>query len=360
MARWAQIGNSIGHILNFKNHKPTTMKKIASLSTFVGLTAIVISSIGFAQQLTQEAKNDSKKGVIAPALWDSTKPSSTAIVQVHPSMLSISPLTNGGSGEIARDYMEKEFKAIVAPETLKIAAKTLKIDFEKDKNALADLKRKLRITPIRGTDFVKITAQGSDKKEATRIATAVSNAYIKRRTESEIAKAKEALTALDEELIKQSEVVQTQRETLKALIQKHGIPYFDGNHINPMGASEEEMLKNARERLPKFKIQRDQIKTEIKELAEKGNAQHDTATRKAVLDTKLKLVERQVTRMEEMIADRGTNTVDLPEQQHTYNQAKETYEQSRIMLREMKIKQAEARVLLKMPRDPITLHQKAK
>ena len=46
--------------------------------------------------------------------------------------------------------------------------------------------------------------------------------------------------------------------------------------------------------------------------------------------------------------------------QHNYNQSKEDYEQSQVMFREMKIKQQEARVLLKMPRTPATLHERAK
>ena len=38
----------------------------------------------------------------------------------------------------------------------------------------------------------------------------------------------------------------------------------------------------------------------------------------------------------------------------------EDYEQSRDMLREMKVKQQEARIRLKMPKTPITIHQRAK
>jgi uncharacterized protein involved in exopolysaccharide biosynthesis len=49
----------------------------------------------------------------------------------------------------------------------------------------------------------------------------------------------------------------------------------------------------------------------------------------------------------------------LPLKQNSHDQAKETYAQSRNMLREMKIKQQEARVLLKRPRHPITIHERA-
>ena len=53
-------------------------------------------------------------------------------------------------------------------------------------------------------------------------------------------------------------------------------------------------------------------------------------------------------------------TVELSLKQHNYNQAKEDYEQTRDMLREMKIKQQEARLLLKMPKTPVTIHERAK
>ena len=55
----------------------------------------------------------------------------------------------------------------------------------------------------------------------------------------------------------------------------------------------------------------------------------------------------------------GDDTVDLSLKQHHYTQAKETYEQARGMLREMKIKQQEARALLKIPRQPVTIHERA-
>jgi len=90
------------------------------------------------------------------------------------------------------------------------------------------------------------------------------------------------------------------------------------------------------------------------------NAQKEVQSLKTVLATKLELIKKQVDKMSTMVDTRKDDTVALSLKQNAYNQAKETYEQSRNMLREMKIKQQEARVLLKMPRDPITLHEKPK
>lgn len=50
----------------------------------------------------------------------------------------------------------------------------------------------------------------------------------------------------------------------------------------------------------------------------------------------------------------------LPRGYKNYLETKQAYEQSRLMLREMKLKQREARVLLKTPHTPITIHRPAK
>ena len=86
------------------------------------------------------------------------------------------------------------------------------------------------------------------------------------------------------------------------------------------------------------------------------NARAEVVTLKQVLKTKLQLVERQVERMREIVDEKQDATVELSLKQHNYNQAKEDYEQARDLYREMKIKQQEARVLLKMPRTPVTIH----
>jgi len=64
--------------------------------------------------------------------------------------------------------------------------------------------------------------------------------------------------------------------------------------------------------------------------------------------------------MRQTVDSKKTGTVDLSMQQHNYNQAQTEYESARDMLSEMKVKQQEARVLLNMPRNPITLHEKPK
>ena len=351
---------------------------------------------------------------------------STSVVQVHPSMIAINPIGNGSGmnpgANMTRNYMENEFLTITTAETLKMAADRISLptrwSMDMD-DVVSNLKGVVGASPIRGTDFIQIKVRHAKPDDAKEIADAVSQAYMERRKQSEVNRAQRALEALDEELISQSDKVQDHRKDLTVLIQQYGIPYFDGNSSNPLGATEEQMFRNARQRLAEFQTERDQIEIQIKKLVEMNNedlvtyaaglelpenqvtyyySQHreaigeratliaqglgdrhpdivsidqkisgsmenahkEAVSLKEVLKTRLDLVHRQVERMEEMVGARQNDTVDLSLKQHSYTQAKETYEQSRMMLREMKIKQQEARVLLKMPRDPITLHERPK
>jgi capsular exopolysaccharide synthesis family protein len=90
------------------------------------------------------------------------------------------------------------------------------------------------------------------------------------------------------------------------------------------------------------------------------NAGKEVVSLKEVLETRLNLVDKQVEKMKQMVREKKDGTVDLSMRQHQYNSAKEEYEQSRMMYREMSVKQQQQRVLLKMPRTPITLHERPK
>ena len=351
---------------------------------------------------------------------------STSVVQVHPSMIAISPIgRSGGANPGAmptRNYMENEFETIIAAETLRMAADEINLPtrwgMEMDV-VIENLKDIVQTDPRRGTDFIEITVRHAKPDDAKEIADAVSVAYMTRRKKNEVDRAERALAALDGELIAQSDLVQDNRKDLTVLIQQYGIPYFDGGNSNPLGATEESMFHGAKRQLAAFETSRDQIKIQIKNLVDmpsddliryaagldlpenqvtyyytnhraslemrttmiaqglgakhpdiiaveeraKGAmeyAQKEATSLKAVLSTKLELINLQVERMSEMVTQRQDDTVELSLKQHTYNQAKEVYQQSRMLLREMKFKQTEARVLLKMPRDPITLHEKPK
>lgn len=351
---------------------------------------------------------------------------STSVVQVHPSMIAISPIGNSGAANpgtlMTRNYMENEFETIIAPETLRMAAQSIDLptrwSMDMD-TVISNLKGVVETIPRRGTDFIEIKVRHGKPDDAKAIAVAVAEAYMKRREDSEVDRAEDALKALDNELIAQSDLVQDHRKELTVLIQQYGIPYFDGGNSNPLGATEQEMFRDARQKLANFETQADQLEIQIRKLVELSSedlinyaagldlpqnqvttyanqhqqamdeklnmraqglgakhpnmvamdqraesamkqAHKEVVSLKAVLQTNLELVNKQVAKMREMVLSRKDDTIALSLKQNRYNQAKESYEQSRAMLREMKIKQQEARVLLKMPRNPITLHEKPK
>lgn len=190
-------------------------------------------------------------------------PRATATVQVHP---TLSPFS--GAGLRPRPYMESQYETAISNETLVIATQLLGIQENHQRAALLLMKKNVEEKPVRGTDFIAITAKYPDHDEAVRVANAVAEAYLQRRTSVENSRTNTALKALDDEVDRQQNEVTVYQNDLK-------------------------------------------------------------------------------------VSGPGQDPIS-----HALKQ--ETYEQARALLREMKIKQKEVRVLLKMPHQPITIHQRAK
>ena len=400
------------------------MKKIVSLYSLVSLSALILSSIGFAKPITTETTTQTtttttttetktvKTTTNLPAL---SKISSSAIVQVHPSAFALPFGHQERSLKIDPTYFENELEAVVSPATLKLAAQALNIDLENNENALAHLKHQIRTSPMRGTDLIRITAHHPDKKEATKIANAIADAYIKNRSTVQLARAKKALATLDAELEQLSTIVAENRKKLTVLIQKHGIPYFDQNQKGK-GLTKEEMIQATHKKLTSLKTLRNQIALQKKALSKKTDEElvrsaagleipnnqvtvdyakyheslkqetdlktggfgkrhpamvaakkktklaYDKAHKEAtalqdMLKTKQELIDRQIEHITKSLKE--LPKTNLPQLQNNYNKAKDSYEKSREILRQTKIKQQEARVLLNMPRPHITIHKRA-
>jgi succinoglycan biosynthesis transport protein ExoP len=220
---------------------------------------------------------------------------------------------------------------------------------------------------------------------------------------------------LDLELQQQGDLANDKRKALTVLVQQFGIPYFDGRKGSPVGVTEEQMYLKAQQKLDQFEQDRVRLKIQINNLLNTAakdllptaaglelpenrvsffykklqeaqreieeqkaqgigpthpsivtlqkratqfeiDANMEVASLKKILSTRLQLVERQVERMREMVTDKKEQTVDLSMRQHQYNNAREEYEQARELLKKTKIQQQQARILLKMPRSPLTIH----
>ena len=90
---------------------------------------------------------------------------STAVVQVHPSMIAIT--TPPGKSPIAgtlmsRNYMESEFETIISDQTLTSALEAIDLDTRWDlseEETLEALREMVSTNPRRGTDFIEIKAR---------------------------------------------------------------------------------------------------------------------------------------------------------------------------------------------------------
>ena len=348
---------------------------------------------------------------------------SSTVVQVHPSMITITPTRNGNRSQpgtlMTANYMENEFETIIAPKTLEEAALALGLPgrWEMDIDKVVDtLKSIVRASPRRGTDFIEISVRHATAEDAKEISEMIAEAYITRRNRTEKDRAEKSLRTLDDELQRHGDVVQERRTALTVLIQQYGIPYFDGRSASPVGLTEEEMYRKATSKLDELEQNRDQLEIQINKLINedtedlirtaaglelpenqvsslynqyleakrsrgsitsnglgpnhptvKGldlniknlmiDAREEVENLRDVLRTRLALVDQQVNKMSEMVDEKQGETVELSMQQHKYNSAKEEYEQARDLYREMKLQQQEQRVMLRMPRTPITLHE---
>ena len=346
---------------------------------------------------------------------------STAVLQIHPSMLAIAPSTNSSTDGalMTRHYMESEFETVVSAETLNSAIQAIALDQRWGlslEETLEKVKTMVSAEPRRGTDFIEIKARSHNQEDAHDILNAVVDSYIARRNKMEMARAKKAIEALDKELQEQGDLVNDKRKNLTPLIQSYGIPYFDPRDSTQNEATEEKMHLNAQQRLDQLEQDRDRLKIQIDQLiktsaeemiptaaalelpenqvsilytqyletlreSEKlaaqglaedhpdrvaltaqanelmGNAKKAVISLKEVLNNRLNLVDRQVERMKETILNKKEISLERAMRQHEYNSAREEYEQSRNLLREMKIQQQEQRALLKMPRQAVTRHE---
>lgn len=353
---------------------------------------------------------------------------STAVVQVHPTLVTIDPFgDNAGAtqntGQIAtRSFMQNQFEIITTENTLREAAESIDLPHRwsmEMESVTAILRGIVTASPRRGTDFIEISVRHPRKDDARDIALAIAQTYTERRNRAERNRATKALEALDEELTLQGDRVQEKRNALTVLIQQYGNIYSEDEQGGGLVAMEKSRFVMARQKLDNLETSRNQVEIQIRRLLEtetadlirtaagldlpenqvaplylryqetsrsiealqaqglgpnhpevktlRRNAQNlmrdaekEVVNLKEVLNTKLSLINRQVERMRQTVAETQSEGVEDSLNQYTFNQAREEYERSRQLLSSMKIQQQLARVRLKIPRNPITIHEAPK
>ena len=315
---------------------------------------------------------------------------SQIIIQVHPSLFikSASP--------------PDPLAEITSPKILKAASTSCGVPPDL-------IKSSLQVTPLKGTDFIQITAFHDDSATAEKIVTAVVESFAASESTREQARAKGALDALDQELKNHGKVVAQRKNPFDDFLKKHGIPYSESNpspvrlsrdlhpmtlqllekhktHLNALNTQQEELQKANPNQLletaagitavenPVATNYQEYQKTlqEIGKLIIDGSnsdappiktlvtrsAQLKEAATTAISTLQVDL-DKQISIAQKTLNSSQQETVDLSMRQHEYNSLKDEYEQARDLLRQMKIQQQEQRVLLKMPRTPITIHEAA-
>jgi hypothetical protein len=284
--------------------------------------------------------------ILAVGCGDGDSPSGkhqvTAVIQIHPTESKFFPTTE--------QFIANEIASLSLGTHLTAAAlignwKSQDIDPN-------NIQKNLVVTRISGTDMASITLHSDDPDQAKNIIEALIESYlVNQRKTTEEDRAKKALQALGSKRFSQSDLVQDCRKELTVLIQQYGIPYFDGGSDgNHLGASEKAMFQSARAKLA-------DLETELALLSAKNEALERDEDEQAKLTLQLEVLEKQVPKMRNIVDARKKHAISLSLKQTNYTQAKEYYEQARRVLREMKKKHTEAEILLKMPRDPITVRQ---
>ena len=277
----------------------------------------------------------------------------TAVIQIHPTKPNFHTTNESFiANEIAtlnENFIANEIASLSLGVNLTAAA--LMGNWESQDIDPNNIQKNLVVTRISGTDMARITLHSDDPDQAKNIIEALIESYLVTRKTNEEDRAKRALRVLDNEKRELSDLVQDYRKDLTVLIQQYGIPYSDdGGSGNHMGLTDQAIYRSSREKLA-------DLETELALLSAKNEALERDKDEQAKLTLQLEVLEKQVPKMRNIVDARKKHAISLSLKQTNYTQAKEYYEQARRVLREMKKKHTEAEILLKMPRDPITIRQ---
>ena len=283
--------------------------------------------------------------ILAVGCGDGDSPSGkhqvTAVIQIHPTESKFFPTTEKFiANEIASLSLGKNLTAAASKNNWK----TQDIDPN-------NIQKNLVVTQIPETDMARITLHSDDLDQAKNIITDIIISYVNQRKKTEEDRAKKALEAFDYERRLQSDLVHDYRKELTVLIQQYGIPYSDdGGSGNHMGLTEQAIYRSSREKLA-------DLETELALLRAKNEALERDEVEQAKLISQLQVLEKQVLEIREMVDARKEDAITLSLKQTNYTLAKEQYERALEILREMKKQNSEAEILLKIPRDLITIRQ---
>ncbi|MFP6867062.1 MAG: polysaccharide biosynthesis tyrosine autokinase, partial [Roseibacillus sp.] len=252
------------------------------------------------------------------------------------------------------------------------------------------------------------------------IAREVAEAYKDRRDSEERDRAMMALNALETEVRSQEDLVEEKRKLFHTIVKAVGIPFIEEVFgSGQMGRSEEEILRVAQ--MQQFEREKEkrgleiQIKTllrlksdDLMKFAEglglpgssvpklfeqflagkrqvsalrasglgekhpqvlmtiisqrelESDLQGAVVVLQETLRTQLQLVNDQLEQLKVVVEERRFEAVDKALQSQDYLEAKQDYQSAKTMLQTMKITNSSKRIALKIPKNPITIHEESK
>ena len=328
-----------------------------------------------------------------------------------------------GANNMTRQFFATEFEVIVASETLQRVVERLDLTTRwkmEASSVVMQLKRIIGTNQLRGTDLIEIKVRHGIANDARDIAHEVAAAYQKRRTTMDMERSNLALAALDGELREQEDQVEEKRKVLGTLIQSGGFVYnFEGSHGPRARRSEEELYNNAERELAAMKAEGGQLANQIAilsgleseqliesaaglQLPENGvtrlyalfqqaereivsirgsglgdkhpdvkamvlnrnelkkNLEKKASGLRDILTRKMELLDGGLVSLRETRDLLHDEAVARSLESQDFVDAKREYENAQAMLQAMKLQHSTKRIGLKIPKNPITVHEKAR
>ena len=203
------------------------------------------------------------------------KYTSTAMVQVQP--IQTSKLLGPSFGDVGGQAMtpsffRNEFEVITAPKTLEIVADNLDLEqrwkLEK-RDVVGRLRAITRAENIRGTDFIEISVEYTDKLAARDVANELAKAYQYRRNQRERDIATQTLDAIEEQLRQQQDTVIDKKRSLEALAKARDIITSSSIGGSNAGMIENKISETAEMELFRLQSEEVQITSQIQSLLDR-------------------------------------------------------------------------------------------
>lgn len=154
--------------------------------------------------------------------------STLLIENKSPKVISVQEVTPMGAGDYAsyREYYETQYKLIKSPTLLKKVADTLGLkanDIRKDSTTVKKLLKVVKVSPVRNSQLVEISAEDPNPELAAKIANTVADEYIRQNLERNINVANEAAVWLSKQITEQKDKVMKSETALQEYRLKHNI-----------------------------------------------------------------------------------------------------------------------------------------